>query len=66
MAFPKMFVSQRVIDELEKAGEINHLSVSSLLLVISHALIKGKLTVYNGEIMTQKTIYHTDKGNIIR
>lgn len=45
---------------------MNHLSVSELLLIIGYALIRGRLTVYNGEIMTKKTIYETPDGWKVR
>lgn len=62
----KLFVAEHVLNDLDAAAKINHMSLSSMLTVIANAFKKGQLTVYNGEIMARKTIYETPKGRIIR
>lgn len=64
--YPKLFVNRNIINDLEIAGKRNHMSISSMLALLAHALKKGSLTVYNGEIVTHKTIYDTPTGQVIR
>ena len=60
------FLTNKLESIYKKAAKMNHLSVSELLLIIGYALIRGRLTVYNGEIMTKKTIYETPNGLKVR